>query len=410
MKKKICLLIILSFCLAFFIFGCGKGKNIKNNGFDNLSKITLGEITESSDAQNYWLSLDHPLARCEGGYYFMSSGIGNNLLRYMDADTHEVYPVCSKPNCSHGRLEKECDALMDEYMENAVYYYNGLVYLLSNSGDLVSMSTDGSVKKKIGRVCSFNREMDMMGDMLVFYDKYVYAYDINQHIGMEEEYTETITKYDLNTGENLGDVVSYTGVGSGISNVRIYGNKMLFTITSLRSKGKSDNGRNTLDYQFEGLYVYDCDTSELGIVVDKPVTDYCVIADKNEIIYFVYKDGFYSLNTVDGTEKKLKENEENEQIIYMSYDGRYVYADNFRWYLAASWAGLPVERRCVYYDKDFSEIGRIDESKVGYYIFFGDESTMFYDTSDASQEYISMGYIDKQQEKWEYRNDIPGIN
>lgn len=398
MKKSIYMLgSVLVLCLFLAACSSKKGENA-NISINECGNVNVGVIEDDMDvSQNYWSPLDHNFAKAPNGYYYEEY----SRLMFFDENTFETYPVCSKINCDHDEHNRECDANLnpnpkDEnegFIPHTVYYYDGLVYLINFNGELVSVSTDGATKKKIAKIFTYD---GLVGEGLAFHDGYVYTYNINEHLGLDGEYTEYISKYSLKSGEKTADVISYTGTGSAITDVRCYGNLMFFTVTSV---SKVDNA---IEWDYKGLYLYNMDTGEYGRVIDDKVVDYVVVPDENQIIYFAKGRGYYSYNIEQKESMQLAEATDENQLVILSYDGRYLYEDNYRWRLTAKRIGMQVDRRCVVYDLALNEVNRLDMSRIGDldYIYFGNQALLF--SQSASDENAHLCII-KNEDGWQYR-------
>ena len=56
---------------------------------------------------------------------------GTNRICYLDNETKNTIPLCSKAECSH--TDENCNAyLSKKYNAQQIYYYNGMVYVIYN--------------------------------------------------------------------------------------------------------------------------------------------------------------------------------------------------------------------------------------------------------------------------------------
>ena len=122
-----------------------------------------GGITGDSTQNNYeetqpvW-RLNEFTAGQDGFYYRLGDFNGSpsvEKIYYFDKETHEQYPVCSKPECQHN--DESCTAVLGwtEY-RGGIWYYADKLYLVKDSGGytwLYRMDTDGSNREKLFENC-----------------------------------------------------------------------------------------------------------------------------------------------------------------------------------------------------------------------------------------------------------------
>ena len=126
MKKLLSVILVL--ILFFCITGCEEGKYADKN------------FNIETDMQYYYRQsgTDLPMTESPNGYYYMYYSKTNNILFYVDKETEEATPLCSKPNCLHDN-PNSCDAYFDvseSVMNNQmIQYYNGKLYILCGEYD-----------------------------------------------------------------------------------------------------------------------------------------------------------------------------------------------------------------------------------------------------------------------------------
>lgn len=405
MKRR--LLILFSMLLVIMAVGCKGSKEDTSSeqvfdakDIDDCEIIQLKDISgDDKETQGYFSTYYHNFAKAPKGYYYID--FLANLLMYFDEETEETYPVCSKINCNHNTMD--CSARLatkemaesDKYFGFGIYYYDGYIYAIKKSGELMQISSDGAERKTIAKIYDADAANGRIGENLVFHNGYVYAYNMNMNISKKEEHEETIVRYSLKTGES-NTVVSYkTNVGSSITNVRCYGNQLFFTTT-----GISKNDDNKVVWNFKGIYVYNIETGELGKIVDGDVIDYIVNYNEKNIVYFVKDKGYYIYDCNSGESRFVKEATQDNQIVLLSYDGKYIYEDNGKWIPQTKRAGIDVKNRCIVYDTSLNYVRTVDLSNIahGGYVYFGDENYMFCD--GISQDNRNFLYV-KKSGNWE---------
>lgn len=118
----------------------------------------------ATDYQYYYNNLNSgslPITKSETGYYFF---LPNRFLYYMDKESLETTPLCSKANCLHNNRD-ECDAYFNTYEvpstvagSNVVQYYDNSLYVLLRDEDeqgnfkgtsLYKISLDGVSREKL---------------------------------------------------------------------------------------------------------------------------------------------------------------------------------------------------------------------------------------------------------------------
>ena len=131
--------VVLFLCLLL-LCGC--------SGRSGTSQITASEKPPSSEAT---IDKEHPHTNpCNLGGYYIETVPGDYYLRnytiyFSPAGEESFFPLCNKPNCTHGN--KDCNA----YGGWAIGYYNGYLYSVQDDPDmtqtdhlLIRMDPDGN--------------------------------------------------------------------------------------------------------------------------------------------------------------------------------------------------------------------------------------------------------------------------
>lgn len=373
--------------IVFTVYACGRNsketqQSQESSNLNNAKQIDILPVKESEyDLQNYWGTITHNFAKGDGGYYYTDNH--GNYLMFFDETEQTSYPLCGLPDCSHN--SSDCNAYIGMqkgvgYLTETVYYYKGYLYLLNSEGDLVRFSPDGSQRQKIATV--YNYGQGDTGTNLVFHDDSVYVYNINQHLGMEEEYTETITRYSLD-GKQHSVIVEYTGSGSAIMQAKCYGDQLFFIVSGVSKQNV--NEKVVLSQTYKGLYVYRTDTKESGKVIDEEVTGYCIDEKNNLLYYFVKQKGLYCYDINAKEQKLLLEADENNQMPELSFDGQYIYMDNSTWATFEKRVGKEIEKQCFVVDEQGNIVYTISCANTNR-IYFGDRSYLFANTAGQKKD------------------------
>ena len=192
MKKKI--LILFAMLLMVMAVGCKGNKEDTSSeqvpevkGIDDCEMIQGIDINgDDKETQGYFSTYYHNFAKAPKGYYYLE--LTGQVLMYFDEETEETYPVCSKINCNHNtmdcsaRLSTKGTAKYDRYIGMSIYYYNGYIYAIKGSGELMQISSDGAERKTIAKIYDPDAANGRIGENLVFHNGYVYAYNMNMNI------------------------------------------------------------------------------------------------------------------------------------------------------------------------------------------------------------------------------------
>lgn len=411
--NKVIMLGITTALCVISLSGCSvkKGEDVKtdvtvieNNALEQPLQITSVK-GDGTDYQAYWGTKVQCVTKGEHGYYYLT--LENPLyLMYFDDETQESIKVCGKAECNHDNAQ--CNAYFgdirwydkkaeeQEYSSGQqLYYYNGLLYLLGTEGNLISVTPDGSERKKIANVYTYDGSSNTK---LAFYDNYVYVYNSAGNQGSSETHTETIKRYSLD-GKTQENIVEWNAVSGAIHSVKNYGDKMFFLTSSL--KVKKEDSVQEWNYEYNGLYAYDHKTAQAGKVIDAAITGYAVDEEREKIYYFVYGDGLYAYDVKTGQADKLFESPEEIGIADMSYDGQYLYLYNGEW---ASYAkqtnGTSLQRQCWVLEPDGTIVQQLEIYRYGF-CFFGDRDYIFAEqmvpNAQTGEPEMKLTYMEKAE-------------
>jgi hypothetical protein len=409
MRKRIQKIFLILCLLTVAFSGCGAKTKVEEKTVDDgASKAEIANLGTDDSSQNYWFTVVHNFAKGNGGYYYM--GKNSTYLYFFDESLGESYYVCNKSNCQHN--DEDCNAYLGApakkdnneskvgYTISTLYFYNGYLYLLDNEGYLVRFSADGSERKRICLLENCNNN-GTTGVNFVFYKDSVYVYNMNQHLGLNEEYTETIIRYSLD-GKSKDTVVSYKGVNSAISNVKASGNQLFFIVQSY----ELNTDTRELNIAYKDLYVYNMDSGNMGVAIEGSIMDYSLDQSENKIYYYVKSDGLYVYDISSKEAKRVYEATDDDQYAYISSDSNYIYINNYLWRSLARRAGVTVDATLKVLDKTGREVSVIDSSDI-YNVFWGDENYIFaegvYTIETSGLKYIKKSEISTSAE-W---RDLP---
>lgn len=287
--------------------------------------------------QPYWNIFNQSVAKAENGYYYWTFDIlpdkrDNIKLYYMNQEGGERTAVCNKPDCTH--TTADCNAVFrqDEgYDTENIYFYKGYLYVLKkNKGDgltyLEQITSDGSTRKTLFEVGAASLTYH-----LVFHEDSVYINDRYGGVGIEEA-IQTIRRRSLN-GEEDEELVRHKGRGIQIAAVKIYEDKLYYTVTEWPLSKDVQEGVGVMKdlVKGQGLYTYDLKTKEAELLINKEISDYTVDPATGKLFYFVTNDGIYRQGTTGESAEKIYACEDGvNNISQISTDGKYLYVSNER--------------------------------------------------------------------------------
>lgn len=384
LMKKTAFILIFSIIILTF-FGCGnkdEGQSSAISAKDSKTPVKISDVNGFSlesfnietDDQSFFDD-NHTLASCNEGYYYFNG----EVLCFLDKNSKQSVPLCTKPDCSHNEETPDCNAYFS-YMQYepqfGIYYYNSCLYFLGNDGTehsktlyLYKVSKDGTSREQVSRLVEFGSPINKMMIKFIMHKGIGYLSYANKD--KAELYSFNVE--EKNPQLNKIDEIS----GPGPELYRMYG---------------CDNG---ISYQYGHFTDKDYKNFEGGIklyingksqtVVKNAVKPY-VVANGN--IYYEMKDGVkvYSLKTGKTSDFKTVSN-----AYSLKYDGKYFYAydvmdDNFE--------------RLDVYDKNQKYVAEIKMPDCQYpNLLFGDTDMLFCTGSEGSGEKSEsvMLYFDKSK-------------
>ncbi|MBQ6814801.1 MAG: hypothetical protein IJP13_04620 [Lachnospiraceae bacterium] len=250
MKKKH-LLGVLS--VALCLMGCS---NEDEKEVDNLLSELDEGITISNQGQgdNYYNDI-YKYGESENAFYY----VYRQQMYYFDKNKNNIMLMCTKPECDHiiykdNQRVYYCEAL---YADNCfVQVYDGKLYADAETGreepqSIIVSNLDGTDKKVAVKNIEerIEKESDRFnsGGIVSYvssltwriYDDILYVFTNMSGYGGENNYF-FIDKYDLKSGEYLGEVTNkiLEGNQGNVIEVYKYGDKMLINITIARGRNE----------------------------------------------------------------------------------------------------------------------------------------------------------------------------
>ena len=200
----------------------------------------------------------------EKGYYFRVP----DMLFYMDADTMEPLPVCSKPNCLHyEENDRQVFRTCDAYLPCSVFptytgMYDGSLYMWTKDigvGEdgwnktidvILRVSPDGTRRETLWTLGYSGTGMDVG---LIFHRGTMYrATETRDESGTKHVVLAAYSLADPGREAEVLYEAEYTGWQSSIYNLTAYGNRLYFT-------------RPMPDSDYAELCVLDLRTGELTV-------------------------------------------------------------------------------------------------------------------------------------------------
>ena len=215
---------------------------------------------------------------------------------------------------------------------------------------------------------------------------------MNEHFVTEGTYVEKITRYSL-SDKSVDVIYKYEGEKSAISALKAYGNQMFFLIQTFEQV--ENDGKKMWTRNSKGLYGFDTDTGEIGLLFDENISDYSVDVNNNYIYYLVKNDGIYRYDIETKDTKRIVDVMEYE--LYsgnMSCDGKYIYVSN------------PEKNNndmCVF-DSEGNNITTISRVNCPGSVIFGDEEYLIEMLLDENSHKSTIKIIDKKQpDSWQWK-------
>lgn len=144
MKKILCMtLTVIVFLLS--LSGCGA---------DKYASLPDEYVAETDYPSGFLATYNRfPIAPGEGGYYFTMG----DFLFFMDGETKEIAPVCSRPDCRHenesdSSLVWQCNAHLGSFNSKFLQVYEESLYCLSSGGQGEDGKLDISASSRLLKV------------------------------------------------------------------------------------------------------------------------------------------------------------------------------------------------------------------------------------------------------------------
>ena len=296
--KKILAVVLL--CIIF-LAGCTKttdSESLKKEVVP-IEGFTNTEYNFETDNQ-YYFSEYSGVVSVNEGYYINYGG----FLYYLDKKNMGNHPVCSNPTCAHNT--EDCDAYLG--VAEFLQYYDGYLYYVmydySNmDSTLYRKSLDGSVVEKIG---------------ILF--RAQYTPDITIHRGYayfawDSKNESTLYRIKLEKNAIREKLFVYKeGFHQEIYRIKGYGDGVFFEASYYMNVDLNNSIFN--------LYYFDSNENAIKLVKEDTGGDYAVAEGK---LYY-FKEG--GVNQYDISSKKESLFYSIDEMVYVSYDGNYLYFDN----------------------------------------------------------------------------------
>lgn len=369
MKIKSKLMVIIGVVAAFLVvvilFIYMNNNSSKVVSFTDVSNVG----SDANDVQSYWSSSGHSFAKGEDGYYFLTET--GRYLMYFDENSKEIIPVCGKADCEHNSMT--CNAYLGnaQFLPDSIYFYKGNVYLIAyhdGKSYLTQVNADGSGRKEIAELLPSDGGSSIR---LVFHDDEVYVYDRWGNYSYDNEINQVIKRVSLTDGTGK-NVYEYKAKAASIDNGKTFGDKLFFMI----KENSRDEKTSILTVKSNGLYTYDYKTKETGLVLDDNIFDYYVDTENNFLYYFVTGEGLYKMDMKTRDKSMIFEATEKMGMCNLSYDGKYLYLDNFVYCSSLADSKEYQYKKCVVLDSSGKVINTID-CKNYLIMYYGDENFMF---------------------------------
>lgn len=346
------------------------------------------DVVVTSDLQSDGQFADSAsVVKTEDGYYYLTQD-GSDKLMFYDAQTAKSVVVCNKVNCSHKDGDASCNACFTSsvnfYYGDSLTYYDGSLYMVHNNKSesgiatfyLTKVSIDGSQREDVLELCNSTNEM--LSILCEIYNGYIY-YTVPD-VGSLEEGIATLSRKKLKNSSEEEIVFEYKGLFPLIQSIKGFGGHIYFQAVAMSEKEEQN---------FYGdLYSYDIATNQTSLLIEASYRAYTFVDD---MILYDDIDNIKSYN--------LKTKEEdiflNEGNIDISYDGKYIYIDNWLQFLESD---DYTNRSIRIFDLNGSLIDEIPfpHSDLCY---FGDSEYLFAEISEYtdSNRNIILNMFDKSQ-------------
>lgn len=250
MKKILCMTLTIIVFL-FSLSGCNT---------DKYASLPDEYVAETDYPSGFAATYNRfPIAPGEGGYYFTMG----DFLFFMDGETKEIAPVCSRPDCRHenesdSSLVWQCNAHLGSFNSKFLQVYEESLYCLSSGGQGEDGKLDISASSRLLKVAldgtahEFLCPMPLNLEFTAIHRGYLYyAYMTDEDsMGLFRKKMDSLTE-EPETIFSVDDVLS----GSCFF---LYGSHLYFYI------GKADNSSTI-------VYDYDLNSGEVKELFDKQI-------------------------------------------------------------------------------------------------------------------------------------------
>lgn len=302
---------------------------------------TQDPLDYNTDFQYYYSNINgfnSSMTKSDTGYYIF---LLNRFLYYIDKETMEATPLCSKVNCTHTD-RSVCDAYFNTYAvpwstQNTIQYNNGQLYILNRNEDsygnfegtsLYSVSLDGSERNELA---SFKEGFEnwLIHRGYFYYITVEYSEDIETYSAEKSFSIYRLPMDSLNSEpELIFDSSNYFDcVSSGMHQILAYDNYILTVVTPV-SKEQDENSKFKIFSTEFNYYTINTDTLSVNKIQNK---DGRVDAPKfynGRLLYSITTDdaSVYYTCALDGSNPELIKETEYADNIFS--DGSHLYMQN----------------------------------------------------------------------------------
>lgn len=206
---------------------------------------------------------------------------------------------------------------------------------------------------------------------LAFYDNYVYIYSSSGNCThtFDGSMQISIRKRSLDGKEDT-KIITSDEENSIFDALKVYGGNLFFVYTHTAFNKETRKNETTS----EGLFCYNSYTGKVGKIIDKRISD-CTVDEENRVLYYyVINEGLYKYEFDTGVDKLIYKANRNTALCQVSYDGKYIYLDNGRWYIFTRDNDLSAKIWVL--DSDGKELNVIDNAGISP-SYFGDSESLF---------------------------------
>lgn len=358
MRKIKGVMLLITTVLA--LSACSKTDNPSDGATD-------GDTQSYEETQPVW-RLNEFTASPDGFYYSAadySCSPAVSKIYFFDKETHEQYPVCSKPECQHN--DSSCTAVTNwtEY-RGGIWYYEDKLYLVKDSGGytwLYSMDTDGSNREALFEIGDWN-----YGGANTYY---LYFRDDNVYIictYLEEGQSTFIRKRSL---DGKTDEMVYENTADAYmmeEELQWYSSKLYMKEYTYNTENMGDSTQGTR------LVAYDFNTNKTEYIELGNFSGYCFSKDERYCYFYRINDGLYKRDMQDGKEKKIYESPEGYNLFNMRCIGDYIILTDL---LSVSGSGSGKMPSVYVMDTDGKLLRQIQGFSRHDNLFFGNEEYIF---------------------------------